>query len=195
MRTIRVWMLRVGCWLTRRRDEERLTLELEEHLSLQIAENLSAGMSEAEARRQAAVKVGNIASIRESYWDQKGWPFGESLLRDLRLAFRQIFSSPGFAVTSILILGLGIGSVTSIFTLAYAVLFRSLAVEKPAELIKLGKTAGCCYTDAYGQGPETTLVSYDLYRYFQARTKGFAELAAFSASTNFYGVRRAGRPD
>src|SRR6185437_3544387 len=141
MRTIRVWMLRVGCWLTRRRDEERLTLELEEHLSLQIAENLSAGMSEAEARRQAAVKVGNIASIRESYWDQKGWPFGESLLRDLRLAFRQIFSSPGFAVTSILILGLGIGSVTSIFTLAYAVLFRSLAVERPPAAVTQTHTA------------------------------------------------------
>ncbi len=195
MRTLRALMLRMTCWLTRQRDEERLAAELEEHLALQTAENVSAGMDEAEARRRAAVKLGSIAAIRESYWDQKGWPWGEALLQDVRLSFRRLVSAPGFAVTSILILGLGIGAVTSIFTLAYAVLFRSLAVAKPAELVKLGKTASCCYTGVYSQSPETALVSYDLYHYFQSHTAGFAELAAFSASTDFYAFRREGRPD
>lgn len=57
MRTLRALMLRMTCWLTRQRDEERLAAELEEHLALQTAENVSAGMDEAEARRRAAVKL------------------------------------------------------------------------------------------------------------------------------------------
>ncbi|MBV8865304.1 MAG: ABC transporter permease [Acidobacteriaceae bacterium] len=195
MKTLRAWVVRLGYWLTRKRDEERLAAELEEHLALQTAENVSTGMDEVEARRQAALKLGSVVAIRESYWDQKGWPWGESLLQDVRLAFRRLVSAPGFALTSIAILGLGIGAVTSIFTLAYAVLFRSLAVAQPAELVKLGKAASCCYTGVYSQSPETSLVSYNLYRYFQSHAMGFAELAAFSASVDFYGVRRGDRPD
>ncbi len=106
MRTSRAWMMRFGSWLTRQRDAERLAAELEEHLKLQATENLSAGMDEVEARRQAALKLGSVAAIRESYWDQKGWPWAESLLQDVRLAFRRLLSAPGFAVTSILILRL-----------------------------------------------------------------------------------------
>ena len=62
--------------------------------------------------------------MKESYRDQRGLPFAETLIRDSRLA-----------------LALGIGATTSIFTLAHAVLLKSLPVAKPDELYRVGKEA------------------------------------------------------
>src|SRR4029077_7030621 len=81
---------------------------------------------------------------------------------------------------------------TSIFTLVHAVILKSLAVANPAELYRLGKESKCCYWGGYSQEKEFSLVSYDLYKYFRDNTKGFAELAAFQASGNLFGVRRSG---
>jgi predicted permease len=69
---------------------------------------------------------------------------------------------------------------------------RSLPVTNPGELYRLGKESRCCYWGGYSQEKEFSLVSYELYRHFRDNTKGFAELAAFSASTSLFGVRRAG---
>jgi predicted permease len=79
--------------------------------------------------------------------------------------------------------------------LVYAVLLKSLAVAKPGELYRLGRGAYCCVWGGYAQDKEFSLVSYDLYKYFRSNTKGFAELAAFSASDSLFGVRRTGRSE
>ncbi len=94
-----------------------------------------------------------------------------------------------------LILALGIGATTSIFTLVYAVMLKSLAVAKPSELVRVGKSASCCYQGGYSQNPEFSLVSHELYEYLRDHTQGFSELAAFSASDTGLGVRRAGKPE
>ncbi len=65
-------------------------------------------------------------------------------------------------------------------------------MANPGELYRLGKESRCCYFGGYSQQNEFSLVSYDLYKYFRDNTKGFAELAAFSASEQMYGVRRSG---
>jgi predicted permease len=95
----------------------------------------------------------------------------------------------------VLTLALGIGATTSIFTLVYAVLLKSLAVANPDELYRLGKEARCCYEGGYSQEKEFSIVSYDLYKYFRDHTKGFSELAAFQASEPQFGVRRSGRSE
>ena len=74
-------------------------------------------------------------------------------------------------------------------------ILKSLAVANPGELYRLGKEARCCYWGGYSQEKEFSLVSYDLYKYFRDNTKGFAELAAFSASEELFGVRRSGAAD
>src|SRR5438874_13661537 len=102
-------------------------------------------------------------------------------MTDLRYALRTLAKSPGFTLCVVLTLALGIGATTSIFTLAHAVLLKSLPVAKPDELYRLGKEARCCYLAGYSQDKEFSLVSYDLYKYLRDNTKGFVELAAFPA--------------
>src|SRR5579863_569708 len=195
MRALRRFLNRLAATAMRRQTEERLREEFEEHLALQTAENLRAGLSPVEARRQAVLKFGAVESLKEEYRDRRGLPFLETLMQDTRHALRRLRKSPAFTITTVLTLALGIGATTSIFTLVHAVILKSLAVAKPGELYRLGKESRCCYYGGYSQENEFSIVSYDLYKYFRNNTKGFAELAAFSASTELYGVRRAGRPE
>jgi predicted permease len=172
-----------------------LQAEIEEHIALQTAEDVRAGLSPDEARRQAVLKFGAVEAMRESYRDQRGLPFLETLIRDIRQALRRLRLAPAFALATIATLALGIGATTSIFTLVHAVLLKSLPVAKPDELYRLGKEARCCFYNGWEQDKEFSLVSYDLYTRFRDNTRGFAELAAFSASEDTFGVRRKGVPE
>ena len=127
------------------------------------------------------LKFGAVEAIKESYRDQRGLPFMETLMQDTRHALRRLRKAPAFTITTVLTLALGIGATTSIFTLVHAVLLKSLPVANPGELYRLGKEARCCYWGGYSQEKEFSLVSYDLYKHFRDSTKGFAELAAFQA--------------
>ncbi len=192
MRTLRRFLRRMSSWAQTRSSEERLRAEIEDHIALQTADNIRAGLSPVEARRQAVLKFGAVEATKEDYRDQRGLPLMETLLLDTRHALRRLRMAPAFTITTILTLALGIGATTSIFTLAHAVLLKSLPVANPAELYRLGKEARCCYWVAYNQPKEISIVSYDQYKYFRDNTKGFAELAAFAAGGALFGVRRAG---
>jgi len=183
---------RLTSWTRTPRDEERLRAEIAEHIALQTADNLRAGMSAAEARRQAMLRFGGVEAMKEEYRDRRTLPFLETLVQDTRYATRRLRKAPAFTLTTVLTLALGIGATTSIFTLVYAVLMKSLAVARPNELYRLGKTVHCCQWGGYAQYEEFSLVSDELYLYFRDHTQGFAELAAFRASTSLFGLRRAG---
>ncbi len=192
MKKLRRFLKRLTSWSRTRGDEDRLRAEIAEHLAFQVEENLRAGLSPDEARRQAMMKFGTVESIKEEYRDQRGMPFAEALVQDTRYALRRLRRSPAFTVTVVLTLALGIGATTSIFTLVHAVILKALPVANPAELYRLGTEARCCYWPAYGQDKEVSIVSYDLYKHFRDNTQGFAELAAFQAGGNLFGVRRSG---
>ena len=192
MRTLRRFLRRISSWTQTRSGEERLRAEIEDHIALQTADNIRAGLSPVEARRQAVLKFGAVEATKEDYRDQRGLPLVETLILDTRHALRRLRMAPAFTITTILTLALGIGATTSIFTLAHAVLLKSLPVANPAELYRLGKEARCCYFVAYNQPREISLVSYDQYKYFRDNTKGFRELAAFAAGGALFGVRRSG---
>ena len=196
MRPLRRFLKRLGFFasfrVTGRADEERMRAEIEDHITLQTAENLLAGLSPVEARRQAVLKFGALEAVRESYRDQRGLPFMETLISDTRQAIRRLRKSPAFTVATVLTLALGIGATTSIFTLVHAVLLKSLAVSNPNELYRLGKETHCCVWGGFNQDKEFSMVSYDLYQHFRDNTKGFVELAAFQAGQPTLGVRRAG---
>src|SRR5580658_2766531 len=191
MRALRRFCKRLISPATKRRDEERLRAEIEEHLDLLTAEHIRAGLPPAEARRRAALKFGAVEAIKESYREQRGLPFVETLTQDTRHALRGLRKAPAFTITTVLTLALGIGATTSIFTLVHAVLLKSLPVANPAELFRLGKESRCCYQGGYSQDGEFSLVSYDLYKYFRDNTKGFSELAAFPAFEPLFGVQRS----
>lgn len=199
MRALRRFWRRLCSWAAIQRDEERLRIEIEDHLALQTADNIRAGLSPVEARRQAMLKFGAVEAMKEDYRQQRGLPPLERLIQDTRFALRRLKMAPAFTIATVLILGLGIGATTSIFTLVHAVLLKSLPVANPGELFRLGKESDCCYYGGYSFDKEFSLVSYDLYKYLRDNTKGFAELAAFQASFQtapaMFGARRSGSPE
>src|ERR1700677_1630222 len=105
MRFLRRFFIRLSNFTTGRRADQRLREELAEHLALQTEENLRAGMSPAEARRQAALKLGAAQTIREHHHAEQGLPLAENFLFDLRYAFRMLLRSPGFSLTVIATMG------------------------------------------------------------------------------------------
>jgi MacB-like periplasmic core domain len=192
MRTLRRFFRRLSSWAATQQDEERLRTEIAHHLALQTAENVRAGLSPIEARRQAVLKFGGVEAMKESYRDQRGLAFLETLIQDTRHALRRLRMAPAFTIATVLTLALGIGATTSIFTLVHAVILKSLPVANPGELYRLGRETHCCYVGGYSQDKEFSLVSYELYEYLRDNTKGFSELAAFPSVEHLFGVRRSG---
>lgn len=123
------------CCLWRRSALKReIDEELRFHLDQRTAENLAAGLSPEEAAREARKRFGNWQAVREQCRETRGTGWGEEVMRDLRFAFRQLAKSPGFTTVAVLSLALGIGAGTAVFSVANAVLLRSLPVPNPHEL-------------------------------------------------------------
>jgi hypothetical protein len=135
VRLLRRFVAQLGACIMVRPNEERLKQEMEEHLALQTEENLRAGSSPAEARRQAVLKFGAVAAIKEDYWSERGLPALETVVRDARHGMRHLRKSPGFALTAIIILALGIGANTAVYSVAKAVIFSPLPFPSPDRLV------------------------------------------------------------
>jgi putative ABC transport system permease protein len=122
--------------LTRRSESEAsLDGELEFHLQMEIEENLRQGMSPAEARRHALIALGGLDHTREAYLQTWGISWLDDMRQDLAYAMRAMAKNPGFAAVGIMVLALGIGANTAIFSIVNAVLFRPLPVRAPEELL------------------------------------------------------------
>ena len=109
-------------------------------------------------------------------------------MADVRFGLRQMRNAPIFSLTVVLILALGIGANTAVFTLVYAVLLKSLPVTKPEQLFRVGDNEQCCVNG--GLEGSWSLFSYDLYKHLRDDTPAFEELAAFQAGRENVGVRR-----
>src|SRR5580658_3221521 len=106
MRRFRGWIMRLGGLFNKGRKDRELQDELDSHIQMHTEDNLRSGMTPDEARRQAIIKMGGIESTKEACRDQRGLPLLDSLVHDLRYAWRNLLVSPGFALASILSLAL-----------------------------------------------------------------------------------------
>jgi len=116
-------------------------------------------------------------------------------MHDIGIAFRQFRKSPGFAITVILTIALGIGANTAIFTLVYAVLMKSLPVVDPKALYRLGDRDDCCVNGGFmNEDGDFDLFSYELYRHFRDTTPEFEHLAAMQSGGDEVTGRRGSEP-
>jgi predicted permease len=120
-----------------RRVEADLDQEVHSHLEMLIAENIRAGMPPHEAQRAARIELGGVEQVKEQVRDSRTGAFLDSLLQDFRFALRQLHRSPGFALTAVLILALGIAANVIVFGVLQALVLRQLDVPHADRVMTL----------------------------------------------------------
>jgi putative ABC transport system permease protein len=127
--------------LWRRRQDQALADEIREHIEAETQLNIERGMTRDEARSAALRRFGNVTRSTEesrAVW-RSIWM--EQLLQDLRYALRMFRRNPVFSITTILVIAVGIGASTSVFSVVDRVLFRSLSYPDAERLISVGINA------------------------------------------------------
>jgi len=154
--------------------DEDFDQEMESHLAMLAEDNVRRGMTPQEARRQARLRLGGRTQLGEAHREHRGLPALETLLQDLRYAGRAMRRDSALTCFVILILGLGIGASTAVFSLIDAVLLRPLPFHDPARLVWIGNKD----VDNEGLSGETVPVNH--YKALREQNGTFADVAAFS---------------
>jgi predicted permease len=163
--------------LSRSTVEREIDAELQAHIEMRAADNIAAGMPPEAARRDALLKFGNPTVMKERVSGVDAALSVDSLLRDIRYALRRLRKSPGFAVTVIATLALGIGANTAIFSIVDAVLLRPLPYKNADRLVVVWQT------DAAHRGVGAWFDPYREFEEWQRGSRSFEKLAAMSWAT------------
>ncbi len=129
--------------------DREIDAELQSHIALRIDDNLATGMSPAEARRDALLRFGNPASTKERVTAADTSLSLENLVRDIRIAIRQLRRSPGFAFTAILTLALGIGANAVVFSLLNGLILHPVNLPRAQRLYFIERGRDLSPTNSY----------------------------------------------
>ncbi len=178
MRTLRAFGLRLLGFFRAQTSEDDFTAEIESHVALHIDAGIRAGLTPEEARRQALVRLGGVEQTRQAHRERRSLPWLDSLLQDTRYGLRTLRRSPGFTITAVLTLALGIGACTAIFSLVNAVLLRSLPYGNPEELVYLFTP-----NPHIAAPPEVMSPSYADFYDLKQQGHSFASMSVFEQAT------------
>jgi predicted permease len=138
MHKLRALWIRLCGIIGARREEDDFAAELESHVAMHTEDGIRAGLTPAEARRQALIRLGGAEQTRQAYRERRTLPWLENLLRDVRYALRGFRRNPVFTITVIATLAVGIGATTAVFSVVDRILFRSLPYAHDDRIVSVG---------------------------------------------------------
>jgi len=192
MRFLRRFLSKCFGFVRNRRADAELEREIHAHIALLEDDYRQAGMNAGEAHRAARRTYGNVELAKQWHRDERSLVWLEQLAQDVRYSMRQFRKSPGFAITVIVTIALGIGANTAIFTLIHSILMKSLPVADPKSLYRIGDIyTDCCLTNGLeNSNGDFDIFSWENYRQVRASTPEFEQLAAMQAGKQLLSVRR-----
>ena len=159
------------------RADDDLRAEMEAHLEMEIEDNIRRGMPPGEARRQALIAAGGLTQAAELAREQRGLPWLEDLVADLRYAVRHFRRAPLSTLTIVGVLSLGIGTVVVLFTLLSSLAtLPAPGIERDASLVRI---RGSLRTPGAAD-PQARLLSWPEVRAYAGRTDLFGGVAAYA---------------
>ena len=168
-----------------RRVEDDFNAELDAHIAHDVDAGVRTGLSEAEARRLALIRLGGAEQTRQAHRERRTLPSLESLMQDVRFALRQLRRSPGFTTAAMLTLALGIGANTAVFSLFDTVLLHPLPYHDPASLMLVTESEP-------SQGQDELGVAIQEARDYETRSRSFAQMGTFESEG--FNLTGEGRP-
>jgi putative ABC transport system permease protein len=153
------------------RADQEFDAELQTHLELLAERFVRQGMTPEEARDAARRQFGGVTQTRETQRQRRGLPL-DSLARDVRYAFRQLYKAPAFAAAAIITLALGIGANSAIFAVVNAVLLRPLPYSHSEQLVSV-------QSRDIRRGPHPSVISYPNFFDFRSRNRVLDHLVSY----------------
>jgi len=166
---------------SRNRRYDDISISIHEHIDERIDELMEEGMPRDEAERTARREFGNVTLLEERSREVWEWPRLESLLVDLKHVCRRLGRSPGFAITVVLTLAIGIGANTAVFSVLNSVLIRSLPYPESQRLVSI-------YLNALGapglaEFRDELRLSASMYLTFAAHNRTFQSVGVWLPRT------------
>lgn len=171
MSTLRRAWARLVSFFRKQELDREFDEELAAHIELATQEHVRRGMSLAEARRLALIRLGGIETSKEIHRESRGLPWLDGIMQDMRYAYRGLRRSPGFTFTAIATLAVGIGVNAAVFTVTNAVLFKGppfIRQNNHILYINTQKNGSCC-------------VAWPDFQDWQAQAKSFEGMGAVNA--------------
>jgi predicted permease len=166
---------------SRRQRYDDLSVSITEHLAEKAEELMEHGMSRAEAEQTARRAFGNVVLLEERSREIWQWQGMRSLAADLRLVIRRLKNAPGFAVTAVLTLAIGIGANTAVFSVLNAVLLKPLPYPQSEQLVALRFNApGAAGLTSFTSGLR---LSASMYFTFAEHNRTFQSLGIWTRGT------------
>jgi len=185
--SMRAFLWRLLRLARRSKSEASLDGELEFHLRMEIEENLSRGMGPEEARRHALIALGGLDQTKEACRETRGIKWLDEFRQDLSFGIRILKKKPGFAAMIVMVLALGIGANTALYSILNTIFFKPLPYPEAERLVLLGEAP-----PHQGQTGAVGRSSYQNFMDWGKHNQAFEDLTAYCSEE--LGVAGGGEP-